>query len=143
MIDAAKWFSKMRLLGVWKQPTEIHLISKTDFCRAAVAAIKNPNAKGIYHVGDEGNDTLQSFLDLACGEWGHRRPWRMPAGLIYFAAGVFEFASNLFNIASPLTKDFIDIGRISYFGDTSRFREGLLPELIYRNINEGLRELAG
>ena len=31
LVDAAKWFSKMRLLGVWKEPTEIHLISKTDF----------------------------------------------------------------------------------------------------------------
>lgn len=141
MVDAAKWFSKMRLLGVWREPTEIHLISKTDFCRAALAAIKNKNATGIYHVGDEGEDTLQSFLDFACGEWGYRRPWRMPLRLIYFAASLFELASNVFGIKSPLTKDFIDIGRVSYFGDTSRFREELLPELIHRNVNEGIKEL--
>lgn len=141
MVDAAKWFSKMRLLGVWREATEIHLISKTDFCRAALAAIKYKNAKGIYHVGDEGNDTLQSFLDLACDEWGYRRPWRMPLGLIYLAARIFEFASSLFGIKSPLTKDFIDIGGVSYYGDTSRFREELLPELIHQNVNKGVKEL--
>ena len=26
MIDAAKWFAKGRILGVWKARTEIHLI---------------------------------------------------------------------------------------------------------------------
>lgn len=26
MIDAAKWFAKRRLLGVWRDPTEIHLM---------------------------------------------------------------------------------------------------------------------
>ena len=41
MIDAANWFAKRRILGVWPEPTEIHLISKTDFCRAVVATIRN------------------------------------------------------------------------------------------------------
>ncbi len=141
MIDAAEWFAKRFLLGVWRQPTEIHLISKTDFCRAVVAAIKSTTASGIYHIGDEGNDTLQSFLDFACDLWGCRRPWRMPLWLIYLAAEIFEFVSKVFNTKSPLTKDFIDIGRVSYYGDTSRFRSELLPFLQYPNIYEGSREL--
>jgi nucleoside-diphosphate-sugar epimerase len=143
MIDAAAWLAKRRLLGVWKEPTEIHLISKTDFCSAAVAAIKNENAKGIYHVGDEGDDTLQSFLDQACDIWGYRKPWRMPLWLIYFAAFGFELASRAFDTRSPLTKDFVDIGRVSYYGDTSRFRRELLPRLKYRNVFEGVDELNG
>lgn len=141
MIDAAQWFAKMNLLGVWKEPTEIHLISKTDFCRAVVSAIKNENTKGIFHVGDDGHDTLQSFLDLACKTWGYKKPWRMPLQLIYLAATVFELVSKIFGTKSPLTKDFIDIGRVSYYGDTSRFRSELLPDLKHCDIHEGIEEL--
>lgn len=141
MIDGAKWFSKWKILGVWKEPTEIHLISKTDFCRAVVAAIKKEDTNGFYHIGDEGNDTLQSFLDLACDTWGYKRPWRMPLWLIYTASNLFEFVSRIFGTKSPLTNDFIDIGRVSYYGETSRFRKELVPELKYRNIHEGLEEM--
>jgi nucleoside-diphosphate-sugar epimerase len=141
MIDVAEWFAKKCLLGVWKQQTEIHLISKTDFCRAVVASIKNDNAMGIYHVGDEGTDTLQSFLDLACNIWGYRKPWRVPLWLIYFAAEIFELVSKVFDTRSPLTKDFINIGRVSYYGDTSRFRTELLPVLKYSDINKGIQEM--
>lgn len=141
MVDAAKWFAERHILGVWKERTEIHLISKTDFCRSVIAAIRNESSKGIYHVGDEGNDTLQSFLDAACDTWGCRKPWRMPLWLIYLAAMSFELFSTVFGIKSPLTKDFIDIGRVSYYGDTSRFRSELLPELKYSNFNDGIDEM--
>ena len=141
MVDAAEWFAKRFLLGVWREPTEIHLISKTDFCRAVVATIKNSNASGIYHLGDEGDDTLQSFLDLACGVWRHKKPWVMPLWLIYLAAEIFEFVSSVFKTKSPLTKDFIDIGRVSYYGDTTRFRSELLRNLKYQNVYEGKNEM--
>jgi nucleoside-diphosphate-sugar epimerase len=141
MVDAAKWFAERRMLGVWKERTDIHLISKTDFCRSVIAAIKNESSRGIYHVGDEGNDTLHSFLDAACDIWGYRTPWRMPLWLIYIAAMTFELFSKVFRIRSPLTKDFIDIGRVPYYGDTSRFRSELLPELNYRTFNDGIEEM--
>jgi nucleoside-diphosphate-sugar epimerase len=141
MVDAAEWFAKRRLLGVWREPTEIHLISKTDFCRAVTAAIKNKDASGIYHIGDEGNDTLQSFLDFACDLWKHKKPWRMPLWLIYSAAELFELISTLFKTKSPLTRDFIDIGRVSYYGDTSRFRKELLPVLKYPDVKEGVQDM--
>jgi nucleoside-diphosphate-sugar epimerase len=141
MIDAAEWFAKRLLLGVWREPTEIHLISKTDFCRGVVAAIKSETASGIYHVGDEGNDTLQSFLDFACDIWKCHKPWRMPLWLIYLVAEIFELLSRVFKTKSPLTKDFIDIGRVSYYGNTSRFRAELLPLLKYYSINEGVQEM--
>jgi len=141
MIDAAHWLAKRRLLGVWKHATPIHLISKTDFCRSVVAAIRNDAAKGIYHVGDEGHDTLQSFLDLACATWGCKTPWRMPLWLIYTAAEISEFVSRLCGAPSPLTKDFIDIGRVPYFGDTSRFRKELVPVLEHTDIQCGIQEM--
>jgi nucleoside-diphosphate-sugar epimerase len=141
MIDAAEWFAKRQILGVWKEPTEIHLISKTDFCRAVVATIRNENASGIFHVGDEGNDTLQSFLDFSCEIWGCKKPWRMPLWLIYSAAGMFELVSKAFGIISPLTKDFIDIGKVSYYGDTSRFRKEILPALKYPTSKSGVKEM--
>lgn len=141
MIDAAEWLARRSLLGVWREPTEIHLISKTDFCRAVTAAIKSSTASGIYHVGDEGEDTLQSFLDFACDTWQCRRPWRMPLWLIYLIATIVEFMSKVFKTKSPLTKDFVDIGRVSYYGDTLRFRSELLPSLKHANINEGVEEM--
>lgn len=141
MIDAARWLAKRRLLGVWKERTQIHLISKDDFCAACTAAIINDTASGIYHVGDEGNVSLQEFLELACHQWGFGRPWIMPLWLIYTAAELCELYSKITGSASPLTRDFINIGRVSYYGDTERMRKDLLPVLKYRTITEGVSSL--
>jgi len=141
MVDAAFRLARHRILGVWHEPTEIHLISKTDFCRSVTAALRTESARGIYHVGDEGSDTLQSFLDFICDVWGFPRPWRMPLALFYAAAALSETFSGMFHMTSPLTRDFIDIGRVSYYGDTSRFRGELLPDLVFPDLFSGWREL--
>ena len=39
MIDTARWFAKHMLLGIWKKPTWIHLISKIDFLGATQNAV--------------------------------------------------------------------------------------------------------
>jgi nucleoside-diphosphate-sugar epimerase len=141
MIDAARWLAKRRLLGVWKDRTQIHLISKDDFCAACTATITNSAASGIYHIGDEGNVSLQEFLELACHQWGVGRPWVMPLWLIYAAAGLCEFYSKITGSLSPLMRDFIDIGRVSYYGNTERMRKELLPVLKHRTITDGLHTL--
>ncbi|HTQ32333.1 MAG TPA: NAD(P)H-binding protein [Opitutaceae bacterium] len=137
MVDAARWFARRRLLGVWRRPTQIHLISREDFCAATSATLFTPNASGIYHLGDEGKITLQEFLDEACRQWGYARPWRMPLWMIYGAAGVFETISLIFRTKAPLTRDFIDIGRVSYYGNTERMRRELLPMLKYPTLAQG------
>lgn len=141
MIDAAHWLAKRHLLGVWREPTRIHLISTADFLAATAAAATRENIQGIYHLGDEGRQTLQEFLDTACETWGTRKPWRMPVRLIYLAARLCEFWSQLFGTRSPLTHDFITIGRCSYYGDTSRMRAELLPELKQPTLMEGRHTL--
>jgi len=141
MVDAARWLAKRRLLGVWREPTQIHLISKVDFCAASAAAIASDSANGIYHLGDEGKVTLQETLDLACDHWGAARPWRMPLPLIYGAARMSELVSRVTGLASPLTRDFLDIGRVSYYGDTTRMRNELLPVMRYPTIYDGLETL--
>lgn len=141
MIDAGRWFSKYFLLGVWKQPTHIHLISAQDFTLATKAAIYNPNVQGIYHIGDDGIQTLQEFLDAATAHWHTFRPWRMPLWMINCAASIFESASLLVGCRSPLTKDFIKIGQVSYYGDTKRMKKELLPELTYKTFREGIETL--
>ncbi|MCP4120210.1 MAG: NAD(P)-dependent oxidoreductase [Bacteroidetes bacterium] len=138
MPDVAKWFAKRWLLGVWKEPTQIHLISRDDFVEVVKCAIENHNASGIYNVGDDGIQTLQEYLDLACIQWNCKKPWRMPIGLIYLAAWNFELISRITGWRSPLTKDFIDIGRVSYYGDTSRMKSELMPELKYPTMNDGI-----
>jgi nucleoside-diphosphate-sugar epimerase len=137
MPDVARWLAQRRLLGVWNDPTWIHLISKDDFLAATANAITRPGAQGIYHLGDEGQQTLQEFLDTCSEAWGTAKPWRMPLWLIYFAAQLCEFQSRLFGTRAPLTRDFITIGRCSYYGDTSRMRAELLSKLKYRTIAEG------
>lgn len=141
MIDAARWFAKYRMLGVWRQPTWIHLISKADFLEAAKQAVIRENIQGIYHLGDEGKQTLQEFLDAATAHWGYPKPRRMKTGLILFAARLFEWFSLIFGTKSPLTRDFIKIGKASYYGDTGRMRKELLPKLKYKNYQEGMETM--
>jgi nucleoside-diphosphate-sugar epimerase len=138
MIDAAEWFGRHRLLGIWKRPTYIHLISKDDFLSSVTAAIDKESVHGVYHIGDEGVQTLQEFLDTVAAHKRYRKPWRMPVWMIMTAAHGFELASQLFGVRSPLTKDFVTIGRSSYYGDTARMRTELLPELKYKTFEEGL-----
>lgn len=141
MIDAARWFSRHYLLGIWRQPTWIHLISTDDFTAAMRAAVYNPEANGIYHIGDDGIQTLQEFLHVATRHWHSCRPWQMPLWMIYSAAWLFEQWSLLTGQRAPLTRDFITIGRVSYYGDTSRMKADLLPELKYSTFREGITTL--
>lgn len=141
MIDAARWFAKYHILGIWRKPTWIHLISTPDYLEATKQAIIKENINGIFHIGDEGIQTLQQFLDAATTEWGYRKPVRMNVKIIFFVARIFEIFSYLFKTKSPLTRDFIKIGMVSYYGDTHRMRNELLKELKYKNYKEGIRTL--
>lgn len=63
----------------------------------------------------------------------------MPLWMIFVAAHFFELWSRLFNTRSPLTVDFIRIGRVSYYGDTNKMKKELLPNLKYKTYKEGLK----
>lgn len=141
MIEAAKWLAQRRLLAVWNEPTWIHLVSTADYLQATEAAVVKSHVYGIYHVGDDQPVTLQYFLDQACRVWCCARPHRLPLPLIYAAAWLCEAFSILARTRSPLTRDFISIGRVSYCGDTSRTRDELLPTLRYRTLADGLATL--
>lgn len=141
MIDAAHWFSRYCMLGIWREPNVIHLISTDDFIEATKAAVYNPKANGIYHIGDDGVQTLAEFLNAAAHHWHTCRPWRMPLWMIRTAAWVFEHISLLTGCRAPLTQDFITIGRVSYYGDTSRMKNDLLPHLKYPTFQDGIKTL--
>jgi len=49
----------------------------------------------------------------------------------------FELSSKLFGTHSYLTKDFVDIGKVAYYGDTRRMKQELLSELKYPTMKEG------
>lgn len=137
MPDGARWLAKKWLLGVWKEPTLIHLILKFDFAEVVKNTLLNENASGTYNIGDDGVQTLQEYLFFACEQWKCKKPWRMPLWMIYFAASALELFSAVFGTKSPLTNDFIDIGRVSYYGDTKRMRDELLGELRYSTMVDG------
>lgn len=141
MLDAAKWLIRHHLLAVWKKPTWIHLVSLDDFLQAVRAAILNPNAKGIYHIGDDKPLYLQEFLDILANDLGYSKPWRLPEWCIYLAAWAVEKYAKLFRTKSPLTRDFIRIGMVNYVGDTNRMKEELLPILKYPTIETGIEIL--
>lgn len=141
MINAARRFSRYRMLGIWREPNVIHLISTDDFIEATKSAIYNPEANGIYHIGDDGVQTLAEFLDAATHYWHTCRPWRMPLWMIRTAAWVFERVSLITGCKAPLTQDFITIGKVSYYGDTSRMKKDLLPGLKYPTFQDGIKTL--
>ena len=141
MIDAARWLAQRRLLGIWREPTLFQLISTADYLRATEAVIFKPGVRGIYHIGDEQPVTLQHFLDEACRVWNCPRPFRTPLWMIYAAASLCELFGAVARRPSPLTRDFITIGRVSHWGDTRRAREELIPELVYPTLKDGLSTL--
>jgi nucleoside-diphosphate-sugar epimerase len=141
MIDAARWLARRRLLCVWREPTLYQLLSTADFLRAVDAAIFKPGVRGIYHVGDEQPVTLQKFLDEACRVWGYHRPVRVPFSMIYMAAWLCERFASLARTPSPLTRDFVRLGRVSHWGDTGRARKELIPHLLYPTLETGLSTL--
>ncbi len=138
MIDAARWLLERRLLGVWPDPTWIHLISLPDFLAATKVAIENENVRGIYNLGDDQPMKLQAFLDRVAQHWGTAKPWRAPFPLFYLAAGLVEISAMLLGTAAPLTRDFIRIGRASYVADTSRMKQELLDKLIHPDLATGM-----
>lgn len=141
MIEAARWLARRRLLCVWREPTLFQLVSTADYLRAVEAAIFKPGIRGTYHVGDEQPVTLQKFLDDACRVWGYRRPTRIPFGMIYAAACLCECLATIARTPSPLTRDFVRLGRVSHWGDTGRARRELIPELVHPTLESGLLTL--
>lgn len=141
MIEAARWLARRRLLCVWREPTLFQLLSTADYLRAVEAAIFKPGVRGIYHVGDEQPVTLQKFLDEACRVWGYQPPIRIPFSLIYTAAWLCEYVAMIARTPSPLTRDFVRLGRVSHWGDTSRARKDLIPQLLYPTLDTGLSTL--
>ena len=141
MIEAARWLARRRLLCVWREPTLLQLLSTADFLTATESAAVTPSVHGIYHVGDEQPVTIQHFLDAACRSWRYPTPIRVPYSFIYAGACVCECAAMIAGTPSPLTRDFVRLGRVPHWGDTRRARAELIPELIYPTLESGLSTL--
>jgi hypothetical protein len=57
------------------------------------------------------------------------------------AASLCELAALVARTPSPLTRDFIRIGRVGYWGDTRRMREQLLATLAHPTLESGRETL--
>ena len=138
MIDAARELLARRLLPVWADPTWVHLIALPDFLTCVRAAIESDDTEGIYNLGDEDAITLQEFLARAAEAWGTSPPWRAPKWTFYIAAFIVELFAWVFQVPAPITRDFICIGMVSYYSDTSRMKAELVPELAYPTLQDGI-----
>lgn len=138
MIEAARWLMARRLLGVWPGPTWYQLIALPDFIACVQAAIEGSSTEGIYHLGDDQPITLQHFLDVLAEHWGYPKPWRLPGWTIYTAAAAVEAFALIAGAPAPLHRDFIRIGMVSHYGDTTRMRQELLADLEYPTLEDGL-----
>ena len=138
MIEAGRRLLRRRLLGVWREPTWIHLLSLPDFLTGVAAAIDEKHVSGIYNLGDDRPLTLQEFLDRLADHWRYPRPWRAPRWSFFAAAAGVETFAAIVGTAAPLTRDFIRIGMASYVMDTTRMRRELVPVLAYPTLQEGL-----
>jgi nucleoside-diphosphate-sugar epimerase len=141
MLDAARRLMQRRLLGIWRKPTWIHLLSLPDFLNCVLVAIEGSGIRGIYNLGDDYPLPLQTFLDQVAQHWGLKKPWRAPSVIFFMAALIVEAYASVFDTPAPLTRDFIRIGMVSYVMDTSRMRTELVSELLYPSLNEGLELL--
>jgi nucleoside-diphosphate-sugar epimerase len=137
MVEAARWLAQRHLLGVWREPTCYHFIQTEDFLDAVTMAVMKEDISGIYHLGDEAPITIQQALDEATQVWGCSRPWRLPWWTILTAATSCELFATLFGTISPLTRDFVRLGRVDHCCDTRRMRAELLPKLKYPTFAEG------
>jgi nucleoside-diphosphate-sugar epimerase len=138
MVEAARWLAHKHLLCVWPEPTVQHLLATEDFLRATEATIYKPGINGIYSVGDKQPSTVQEFLDTVCDHWGYSRPYRLPFRVIEAGAALTEAFAFVARTQSPLTRDFVRIGHIDHWSDTSRARAELIPELRYPTLESGL-----
>ena len=80
------------------------------------------------------------------GSWSGRREVVdacnvLPLWAVRLAAGACERGARVLRTRSPLTRDFIEIGRVSYVGDTTRMRSELLAVLKYPSFAERKRIL--
>jgi nucleoside-diphosphate-sugar epimerase len=141
LIEAARRLARRGLLCVWREPTILQLIAVPDYLRATEAAIFDRGVRGIYHVGDEQPVTIQQFLDGLCAAWGYRQPLRVPMWAVRGAAGVCELVALCARTRAPLTRDIVELGRVSHWGDTRRARAELVPQLIYPNFSTGVSAL--
>ncbi|MBI2335674.1 MAG: NAD(P)-dependent oxidoreductase [Deltaproteobacteria bacterium] len=137
MVAFAKKLALIWLLGIWRKPTAIHLLSIDDFLACCKSAIENPHASGIYPLGDDAPITLQNFLDEACQKWRCKKPWRVPLWSVYTVAWLCERFAQLFATKTPFTKDLIKIGSVPYYCNTQRMKEDLLPKLKYPSFHLG------
>lgn len=139
LIEAARRLARISLLCVWREPTVIQLIAVPDYLRATAAAIGRDDVGGIYHVGDDRPVTIQEFLDRLCATWGYRRPWRVPIWSVRASAWLCELFALCAGTRAPLTREIVTLGRVSHWGDTSRARAELVPQLMYSDLAAGLR----
>jgi hypothetical protein len=86
-------------------------------------------------------DRRTILITGAAGNLGSLLSRHGSASMIYAAAWLCECFATIGWTPSPLTRDFVRLGRVSHWGDTERARRELIPELLYPTLETGLSTL--
>ena len=86
------------------------LIYDRDVAKAALLAVKHPNAAGkVYNVSDGHFHTLKEIIVAICQALGRKPPrFSVPVGTVRLAAGILEDAGRMIGFKSPIVRATID-----------------------------------
>ena len=138
MVEAARWLARRRLLCVWKEPTLLQLLSTADFLRARRRRSSCLRSAEFITSGMSNRSPCSSSSTKRAGSGDIGKPIRIPFSMIYAAAWLCECVATVARTPSPLTRDFVRLGRVDHWGDTQRARQELISELVYPTLESGL-----
>ena len=141
MVEAARWLAKRRLLGVWRHPTGIHLISTADYLTATAAAALRPNIRGIYHLGDDSPSPSSTSSTAPATPGASATPGACPSGSSNSPPPSPNSAppSSANPPPSPATSSTSDASPTT--ATPPRARTDLIPTLRYPTLEQGLPTL--
>jgi nucleoside-diphosphate-sugar epimerase len=138
LLGIVKTLMKKNLLCVWNQKTWMHLISQQDFLDTYEIAVRKPGLSGIYNACDDTPIFIQDLWDLLSDFWKLPKAKRAPQWAFRLVALICEIIAFIPGVPCFVNRELVNMGMLSAFADTSRFRREIKPQLKFASIKEGL-----
>lgn len=133
--------AKGRFVPVGNGANRRTLVYDKDAARAAVLALRHPNAAGkIFNVTDGTFHTVSEIVATICASLDRKPPQvALPVGPARLAAGIIEDTARIFGLKSPISRATIDkyIEDIAVDGSLIQQELGFVPDY---DLESGWRE---